>query len=280
MMRDAMVFSYSDYNTFPLVYLLMVKGERPDVLMATYSGRVRPELYAERPPDSRESVVTWLIKNAGRPAYCTVERPSPVPPATFVTAGLLYYLKPPQVTFSGGGLIDGCDYRNLREPTVRDIGADLIMSHYHVFKGLDELERGDRKQGLEDLRTAARICHGMKGTLNQVGLAMLRHDAWDEAAGYFEQAAQLDPRYTEPRWHLFQMYQSQARWEDVRRQLAAIIQGDPNDARARAEMGFLLQRQFNDTQGAVDYWRAALQLDPKLTDVREALEQTENRPGG
>jgi tetratricopeptide (TPR) repeat protein len=280
MMRDAMVFLYFDYNTFPLVYLLMVEGQRPDVLMATYSGRVRPELYAERPPDSRQSVVTWLIMHAGRPAYCTVERPSPVPPATFVTAGLLYYLKPVQVTFDGRGLLDKCDYRNLRQQTVQDIGADLIMSHYHVFKGLDELERGDREQGLEDLRAAAVFGWGFKEILNKVGVFLFRNGAVDEGMGYCQQAARLDPRYTEPRWHLFQMYQSQARWADVRRQLAEIIQADPKDARACAEMGFLLHRRFNDTQGAVDYWRAALQQDPKLTRVRDALEQIESRPGG
>jgi hypothetical protein len=43
LMPDAMIFPYADYNTFPLVYLLMVEGRRPDVLIAAYSGRVRPE---------------------------------------------------------------------------------------------------------------------------------------------------------------------------------------------------------------------------------------------
>ena len=280
MMPNAMVFPYGDYNTFPLVYLLMVEGQRPDVLIAAYSGRVRPELYEERPSNSPDSVVTWLIKHARRPTYCTIERPSPVPPATFVTAGLLYYLKGPQVLFDGGGLLDQCDYRNLREPSVQDISADLIIIHYRLFKGLDELERGDRETGLEDLRTAARLGYGMKGVLHKVGVFMFRHGVVDEAIGYCQQAARLDPRYTEPRWSLFQMYQSQARWADVRRQLTAIINRNPNDARAYAEMGFLLYSRFNDPRGAVRYWRAALQRNPKLTRVRQILVQIERGPGG
>ncbi len=269
MMPNALVFPYGDYNAFPLVYLQMVEGHRPDVLIATYTGHVRPELYRQRPANSPDSIVTWLIKNARRPAYCTVERPSPVPPAKFVPAGLLYYLKPPRVTFDGSALLDECDYRNTRQPTVRDLAADTIMIHYHLFKGLNELEHGDRETGLEDLRAAGRLGHGIKGVQNKVGAFMFRNGVVDEAIRYCEQAAGLDPRYTEPRWNLFQMHKSQDRWADARRQLTAIIEADPGDAQAHAEMGFLLHSQFNDPQGAARYLRSALQRNPKLTEARE-----------
>lgn len=279
MMPDALVFPYGDYNAFPLVYLQIVEGQRPDVLIASYTGHVRPELYRQRPADSSDSVVAWLIKNARRPAYFTVEGPSPVPPAKFVTAGLLYYLKPPQVTFDGSDLLDKCGYRNALRPSIRDLTADMIMIHYGLFKGLNELEHGDREAGLADLRAAGQMGHGMKGVQNKVGVFMFRNGVVDEAIGYCEQAAGLDPRYTEPRWNLFQMHRSQERWSDARRQLTAIIEADPGDARARAEMGFLLHSQFNDPLGAARFLRAALRRNPKLAQVREMLEQIERELG-
>ena len=273
MMPDALVLSYVDSNTFPLVYLLLVEGKRPDVLLASYSGRIRPELYEERPPDSPDSIVAWLIKRAGRPAYCTSEKPSPLPPAEFVTAGMLYYLKPPRVTFDGAGLIDKCDYRNLRVPTVQDLGADLIMIRYRLFLGLDELEHGDRVVGLAHLRTAARMGSGMKGVLNKVGVFMFRHAAEQDGISYCEQAVRLDPNYMEARWNLFEMCKRQAHWLEAQRQLTAIIDRDPTSARACAEMGFLLYEQFNDPQRALPYLKAALQRDPNLTRARQILEQ-------
>lgn len=279
MMPDALVFPYGDYNAFPLVYLHTVEGQRPDVLLASYTGHVRPELYSERPANSPDSVVAWLIKNARRPAYCTVEKASPVPPAKFVTAGLLYYLKPPQVTFDGSDLLDKCNYRNMRQPTVRDLAADSIMIHYRLFKGLNELEHGDRETGLEDLRAAGRLGWGLESVQNKVGAFMFRDGEVDEAIGYCEQAAELDPRCTEPRWNLFLMHRSQERWPEARRQLAAIIEADRGDARAQAEMGFLLHSRFHDPLGAARHLRAALQLDPQLTQARETLEQIERGSG-
>lgn len=280
MMPDAIVFPYGDYSAFPLVYLHMVEGRRPDLLLATYSGRVRPELYKDRPPDSQESAVAWLIKHARRPAYCTVKRPSPLPPAKFVEAGLLFYLKPSPVAFNGSGLIDNCEYRNLREPTVRDLGAEHIMIRYRLSRGLDQLARGDREHGLEELRTAARLGHGLKGVLHEVGVNMFYNGAVDEAIDYCARAADLDPRYTQPRWALVQMFNSRERWADARGQLLAIISADPASARACVEMGYLLRDHFGDLQGAVRHWRAALARNPRLTQVREVLEQVQSGAGG
>jgi tetratricopeptide (TPR) repeat protein len=280
MMRGALAFPIGDYNTFPLVYLTMVEGRRPDVLLAAYSGHIRPELYAERPPDSPEPVLSWLIKHARRPFYCTMEQPSPLHPATFVPAGLLYYLKPPHVTFSGAGLVEACDYRNLREPTVQDLGARMIMIHYQLSKGQDELARGDRAAGLESVRAAVQLGCELKGVLNKAGAILFTHGVVDEAAGYFARALELDPRYTEPHWNLFQLHKQQTRWADARQQLLALLALDPQDARACEEMGFLLHEHLNDTADAVRYWRAALQRNPRLPRARQMLEQLEAGPGG
>ncbi len=280
MMHGAMVFPSGDYNTFPLVYLTMVAGQRPDVLLAAYSGRIRPELQAEFPPGSPEPVLTWLIKHARRPFYCTIEQPSPLPPAAFVPAGLVYYLKPPQVTFDGAGLLDACDYRNLRTPTVQDLGATMIMIHYQLAKGRDELARGDRAAGLESVQTAAQLGHELKGVLNKAGAILFSHGVVDEAVGYFTRALELDPAYTEPHWNMFQLYKQQARWADARQQLLALLAAAPQDAWACEEMGFLLHEHLNDTAEAVRYWRAALQRNPRLPRARQMLEQLDAGPAG
>ncbi len=273
MMPDALVFPYADYNTFPLVYLLMVQQRRPDVLIAAYSGRVRPELHQDRPPDSPDSIVTWLIKHAGRPAYCTIERPSPVPSAAFVPAGIMYYLKPPRVTFDGSDLVEKCSYRNLEQPSVQDLSAALIMIQYHLSKGSYEFKRGERETGLEHLRTAAQLGHGMKGVMHKIGVLMFNQGLQDEAITYCEEAARLDPHWVVPRWSLFRAYKIQSRWEQARGELSQIIEADPRDSRACAELGFLLHRHLNDSPGAVRSWREALRRNPALSQVKRILDR-------
>ena len=74
MLPRAMLFPSGDHNTFPLVYLTLVEGERPDVLIADIYGYVSPRLLVERPPGSPDPPEAWLIKHARRPVYYTVKK--------------------------------------------------------------------------------------------------------------------------------------------------------------------------------------------------------------
>jgi tetratricopeptide (TPR) repeat protein len=186
---------------------------------------------------------------------------------------MLYYLKPPRVTFDGSDLVEKCVYRNLHEPSVQDLSAVLILIQYHLCKGSYEFKRGDRETALDHLRTAAQLGHGMKETLHAIGVLMFNHGLQNEAIAHCEEAARIDPRWAVPRWSLFRIYKIQSRWEEVRGQLLLIIEADPDDSRACAEMGFLLHNHFDDSPGAVRSWREALRRNPALSRIKRILDR-------
>lgn len=278
MMTDAMVFPSGDHCAFPLVYLVMVEGQRPDVLIADIYGYVRPDLLRNRPTNSPDDPVAWLIKHARRPVYFERKQKPPVDRAHFVPAGMLYHLLPSDMAFDDTGLFQNCAYRNWEKPTVQDSGARYILCDYEFFAGLDALGSGRTGSALEHFRSAVAIQTGVKELFNNIGSALAEHGLGREAVDYFRQAAEFDPRYATPRWNLVRLFRQLQRPEDAQRQLEKITQITPDDFRAFRELGFLLADNPDHSDRAIRYWRESLKRNPAQPDVRSILERHDHVP--
>lgn len=267
----AMLFPSGDHNAFPLVYLVMVTGERADVLIADIYGYVRPELCEDRPKNSIDAPDAWLIKSARRPVYFTTKKKPPVADATFVPAGILYHLLPSGMAFEKPELPPRSDYRNTTEPTVMDLGAHQILCEYEFFAGLADLEGGRDEAALAHFESAAELGEGIKENSNNIGSALAEFGRDDEAIHFFNMAAQSDSRYTLPRWNLFRLLRRHGQWHEARRRLEEIIQADPDDFRAYGEMGFLLRDHGRNPQEAVRFWQESLRRNPAQPAIIRAL---------
>ncbi len=278
MLPNALVFPSGDHSAFPLVYLVTVERVRPDVLIADIYGYTTPKLYRDRPDDSPDSPTAWLIKHARRPVYYTTKKAPPVEHAHFVRAGMLYHLLPDGKRFDAAGLLDECGYRNPTEPPVLDIGASHILSEYKFFTALHDLEHDRQETALAHFRAAARLADGIKEAFNNIGSALGEYGLSDEAIGYFQQAAALEPHYTLPRWNLFRTFKAKSRWSEARDQLTAILEADADDFRAHGEMGFLLATHFDDRDGAIHSWRESLHGNPNQPQIVDALAEHRQAP--
>lgn len=273
MLPSAMIFPSGDHTAFPLTYLVLVGGQRPDVLIADIYGYTRPDLLADRPPDSTEEPDVWLIKQMRRPVYFTVKKAPPVANAALVPAGVLYHLLPQGMPFDDSGLLNKCKYRNLQadSPTVTDFGASQILVDYTFFEGLDALRSGRSEEALKRFAEAAEYGRGIKEVFNNLGSVLAEHGLEPAAIDQFERAAALDWRYALPRWNLFRLNKKQGRWEEARRQLTEIIRATPDDFRAYGELGFLLADTVGDRSAAERAWKESLRLNSDQPQVIAAM---------
>lgn len=263
---NALIFPSGDHSTFPMVYYLLVKGERPDVLLADMYGYVTPALLRERPSNHPLPPDRWLIQHERRPTYYTIKtRPDVVP------AGVLYKLDDGSAPSDFSRRLAACTYRNESSSTVIDFGASHVLTDIAFFRGLDALGRGHRDDALAHFEQAAHHGRGIREVFNNLGSALAENGLSREAETRFRQAAVLDWRYVLPRWNLFRLFLREERWSDARAQLEQIIRADPDDARAYAEFGFLLSERFNDVPTAVRCWHDALRRNPDQPRVIHAL---------
>ncbi len=271
MLDRAIIFPSGDHSTFPLVYKVLVEGERPDVTIADMYGYVRPDLVADQPEDSPDPPAVWLIKTARRPVYFATKQAPPVPNASFVTAGILYHLLPNGVPFNGTGLVDKCNYRNDQTPTVDDFGSSHIRYDHEFFKGLNQLEADQPQAALKHFANAAKLCEGIKEGFNNLGSTLAEHHLPNEALPYFKEAANIDHRYITPRRNLYRLYSRQNDWRSARKQLEEILQTEPTDWRANRDLGNLLADHFNERASAIGYWKESLNTNPNQPRISARL---------
>ena len=272
MLPNSMIFPSGDHSAFPLVYLVLVEGKRPDVLIADIYGYVSPELYKDRPVDSQDTPLAWVIKKGRRPVYLTTKKASPVPDVSWQQAGILYHLLPDGMPFNNEGILEKCNYRNIANscPGVVDFGADHILCDYEFFMGLDKLEKGLRESAIRHFESAAAHGREIKEVFNNLGSALGEHGFDENAIEYFRQAASLDVHYALPRWNLFRTYKARGNWPQAKYWLEQIIAATPDDYRAYGEMGFV-QEQLGDQEKAVYFWQESLRRNPGQRAIIDEL---------
>ncbi len=271
MMDRAIIFPSGDHSTFPLVYKVLVEGERPDVTIADMYGYIRPDLVKDQPEDSPDPPAVWLIRTSRRPVYFATKTAPPVPNARFVTAGILYHLLPDGMPYDGTDLISHCKYRNDQTPTVQDFGATHIQYDREFFTGLNLIESNQTEAATQHFKKAATFCEGIKEGFNNLGSTLAEHQHPEVALPYFKQAASIDHRYITPRRNLYRLYFKQGDWPNARKQLEEILQTEPTDWRAHRDLGNLMFDQLGDRSSGVRHWKKSLELNPNQPEVQSRI---------
>lgn len=284
MLPGAIIFPTGDHNTFPLMYLTMVEGQRPDVTIADKYGYVDPAAIKSIARQTGQSVrlateqdrQEWIIRHARRPVYYTTKSKPLVDTAAFVPVGVVYHLLPQGNPLDQDTPWKEIRYRNLEgRSSVQDLGAAHILGDYYFFLGLDHLRRGEQDRALASLAESAQQAHGIKENANNIGSALAERGLAEEAINYFEQACHIDRYYLTPRWNLARIHERQRRWENVELILEEIIAISPDDAKPFAKLGFIARDVHGDEEAARRWWRESLRRDPDQPAIAEALENLE-----
>jgi Flp pilus assembly protein TadD len=104
--------------------------------------------------------------------------------------------------------------------------------------------------------------------LNTLGTALMLAGDVNGAVGFFEQALQANPHYSDAHSNLAGAFIKQQRWEPALAEFRKVLSDNPNDPGARQKLGELLKllgymsAQKGSFVDAVTYWRESLHLRP------------------
>jgi len=209
---NAIILPSSDHSTFPLLYLQVVEGERPDVLLGDKYGyiedRVLLDLFQGKDPPQAapplkgtiQEKQKYLIEHSARPVYLTTKSRLPgLESHELVTLGLVYE------AVKTGTKPEDEEHRRLWESfrwhpgslerLPGDFAEDLILSDYHYALGRRALLFGRSEEGVRELRVAERYGFGIKEIHNNLGgtLAEAGHPAL--ALPFLKNSLAIDPEY-------------------------------------------------------------------------------------
>ena len=107
--------------------------------------------------------------------------------------------------------------------------------------------------------------------LANLGKALLRSQAADQAVGVLEKAVRLDPAYTDARNHLAVAYALLGRLDDALDQLRRAVADNPDHALSWTNLGVTLEA-VGDSKGARDAYSEAIRLQPDSSEARRRRE--------
>jgi Flp pilus assembly protein TadD len=111
--------------------------------------------------------------------------------------------------------------------------------------------------------------------LANLGKALLRAQAPDQAVAVFEKALRIDPMYTDARSHLGVAYGLLGRQQDSLNQLRRAVRENPDYALAWTNLGVTLE-VVGDTKGAREAYTEAIRLQPDSSEARTRRTRLDN----
>lgn len=229
MEKDAIYFGTPDHSIFPLVYLQVVEGIRPDITIANKYGYPDPVLYADMPeviksrfdrfPNEleRSRILNWVVRHTSRPVYfARMQSFGAVPGKKVASEGLLYkVVNMPEartpVPWNGW---DTYTWHTLDvADTHGDWTADLILYDYHFARGRWYLEQGQTDEGIRSFECALACAGEDKEWLNDVANACAEYGLYEAAVTYFQRALAMEPDYGLALKNLARVYMRRQRYE-------------------------------------------------------------------
>jgi hypothetical protein len=203
--EDAIYVPVADHQAFPVLYLQVVEGLRPDVtLLRKYgyldlqavpglveAGENQWEMFPKRRHDP--AILNWLLDNTNRPLFLHPQEATRGLEADIVPVGLLS-----QALRSGEAahtmpLADLAWSRPLPKEPVLEYSLSLIQYDWAAAEARMAFAAGDKGAALEHIEDAADFGHRAPVILHNLGSLCARHGAYAEAAGYFEEIVAKQP---------------------------------------------------------------------------------------
>ncbi len=203
--ENAVYVPVADHQAFPVLYLQVAEGLRPDVtLLRKYgyldlaavpglaeAGEAEWGHFPLRRHDPE--ILNWILENTDRPVYLFPQEATSGLEASLIPTGLLLQaLRPgelPQET-----PLSALTWRNLL-PThpVADYSLSLIQYDWATAAARMAFSDGDETAALEHVAAAADFGHRESAILHNLGVLCARNGAYGHAASYFQEVLEQSP---------------------------------------------------------------------------------------
>ena len=147
--------------------------------------------------------------------------------------------------------------------------AGALTGSPQQMPSLDDMKRMADKQA-EPLLAKLKTDPKNSQLLNQVGLIYKATHQFKDAAGYFQQAVDADPKNVSARTELASCLFYDGDADGAIKQLQQSLTYDPKDANSLFNLGVIRLQAKNDPSGAVNAWQQLLKLNPTLDAGKKA----------
>lgn len=268
----AVLFSEGDAVTFPLSYLKLVLGLRPDLSIFDRMGGLFQDIY--RSVDYRKGVFLspsdlvmiekeYLGKNQHSAVFYSES--STVPGIPLTMTGLLFRsLEREQPIFP-----EDRQWDSFREPRValkHDYFSRETAARYHLFKATYDLDRrGKVALGIQDVDMAKRLAHDNSRLWINAGVLESDHGWIDQAALTFEMASRLTPGNFLAWYDRGVTAEKQIKTNEAITYLQKAIELNPGYAQSHHHLGFQYYQAKRFDEAAQE-WETTRRLDPSYPE--------------
>lgn len=204
--ENAIYVPGADHQAFPVMYLQVVEGLRPDVTLLRKYGyfdlfaipglaEANPNSWDHAPKRRYEpEILGWILKNTSRPLVLSRQVPVKGYEAHFAPLGLLVQALRPNETTLPGHTLDGLVWRTpLPEHPVTEYSLSLFQYDVAFAGAQNKFAAGQTADALQDVDKAAGFGHREPEILNNLGVLCGRYGAYDTAENLFREVLVTHP---------------------------------------------------------------------------------------
>lgn len=228
----AILFTSADYEAFPIQYLQIVEGQRPDVTALDEERDIDRALQAaglapatSGKPD--ESDVARLVRESRVPIYAT-RAFAPVPGTVTLPVGLLQRIFPTSAEAADAPALDEkawAAYAPLPDgPWRADWSTASMLAAYDIAKARSALAygRGDVDVSVLIARAASRL-PGDPVLMNSLGAMLASAKRPADAIAYYDRAIAMRPDYLEANVNKIAALMALGRWPQAQEAYASAV---------------------------------------------------------
>ncbi|MBL7647470.1 MAG: DUF2723 domain-containing protein [Candidatus Hydrogenedentes bacterium] len=205
---DAIYVPGADHQAFPVMYLQVVEGLRPDVTLLRKYGyfdlesvpglaEANPATWGALPRRRYEpEILGWLLEHTDRPIVLSRQVPVKGFDANFAPLGLLVQALRPGETAVPGKTLAQLEWRHpLPEAPVAEYSLSLFQYDVAFAKAQEHFAAGREQEALAEVEAAATFGHREPEILNNLGVLCGRYGAWDRAEAFFREVLEKHPEH-------------------------------------------------------------------------------------
>ena len=196
----------ADHQAFPVMYLQVVEGLRPDVTLLRKYGYLdlfsvpglagaNPEIWGHFPKRRYEpEILGWILQNTDRPLVLSRQVSIKGYTAQFVPLGLLVQALRRGESAVPGRTLDQLEWRHpLPKTPVSEYSLSLFQYDVTFAKAQADFAAGYNDEALDYVETAADFGHREPEILNNLGVLCGRHGAYERAEALFREILATQP---------------------------------------------------------------------------------------